>query len=237
MFFQRGFRGTRSQTLRSNPFNQKMRSMQVTRYARSNPFFNDDMKQAFGRANQAVNVLEQKHKTFNTGAKETFVDSQLQHRVVGRDAMIQARESERKNEDNPLLRSVETLPHQFTRREINTVINNVAAMEEEKPTIQYRKTLPLNEPKFRELKGNTEVKKSKAHKCKEFVATPRKSDDLDQKIPAGQGLKRSRPEAIHLTAPVINESQKDDIQPSKLKAIMTKAKVSTIIKSKRRKYN
>lgn len=240
MFFQRGFRGSRgSRTqMRNNPFHQRMKSIQ--RYAQSNPFFSNDMKAAFGKANTTLRTLETQNRTFNTGAKETYVDSQLQHRIVGRDAMIQARESERKNENNPLLRSVETLPHQFSRREMKTVVTNVVAMDEEKPTITYKKTMPLNEPKYSSVKNNTDVKGMKKYKCTEYKANPQVSDDLDQKIPTINkkgSVKRTRPEMINVTAPVLNERQKDQMQSSKLREIMTKAKVSTLIqRNKRRKY-
>lgn len=250
MFFQRA-RQSAHRNVRNGrtPFNNAMQSIRkpsvfgrVNAYARSNPFLNNDVRNEMQQVNSSLKQSAMQYHRQDTGLKDNYVESQLTHRIVGRDAMLQARVSERKNEHNELKHSVPTVPHQFTRREMKVIEDNVMQMEEEKPTVTMKRVIPINEPKYESVKGNTDVKMATKYKSEAFTAKPTQSDDLKNVVVPknARGKKRNAPSALNIHAPVLNETQTDYIAPNLMRhKMIAKTKIATMLKdkgSKRRKY-
>lgn len=142
--------------VRGSLFNHTTQTRAVNRFAQVSTDIKSENRRPFMDANMSIKGAERifKTKVNKSGLKDEFFESQLQHRMIGRDAMIQARESERRNENNPLLRTVETKPVTFTRREVKVVERESKEMERPGMRFRFQKNLPLAESSEMNI-GNT----------------------------------------------------------------------------------
>jgi len=215
--------------VRGPMFNNTTQITAVQRYIRNSGDLKVENRHPFRDAAMSIRGAEKMYARENPGIKDQWFESKLQYRTVGHDAMLQARESERHNENNPLLRSVETKPVRFSKRDVNLVERESMEMDEDVKNVKVERTMPLAESSELNL-GNT-LPNNASSSVKEFKV-PKNWSHLemvkDEKVPQVQQMakagapgsktrkRKSATPAPNQTAPPLGKKAREEVNPETL---------------------
>lgn len=215
--------------VRGPVFNNTTHVTAVQRYVRNSGDLKIENRRPFMDAAKSIRGAEKMYARQNPGIKDQWFESKLQYRTVGHDAMIQARESERHNENNPLLRSVETKPVRFTKRDVNLIEREAMEMDDDVKNVRLERTMPVAESSELNI-GNT-LPIGQHQNVREFKK-PTNYSDLemvkDEKVPqvkqmakAGAPGSKSRKRksatpAPNQTAPPLGKKAREEVNPDTL---------------------
>ena len=210
--------------MRGSLYNNTTHLTAVSRFARNRHDVKIENRIPFIDAARTIHGAAKMYGTHNPGIKEQFFQSNLQMRTVGHDAMLQVRDSERENENNPLLRSVETKPVRFSKRDVNLVERESMEMDQDVKNVDTIRTLPIAEKSELNI-GNTlpvnanadvrEFKKPTNYSDLEF--TLEKNNNNKNKTGRGKKRKQISSDLVpNQSAPPLGKKAKEIINPETL---------------------
>lgn len=163
--------------LRGSVYGNTTQSLAVQRFATYGGIMHPSNRAPFVHANQSMLGAEKLFKTRpgQSGIKDSFTESKINHRLVGRDAMLRALEAKRENEDNPLLKSIETKPITFSKEDVKIVEREAMDMDTDVKNARTVFQMPIAESKIKNI-GNTKPTDAKYY-IKEFK-TPSNFSEL-----------------------------------------------------------
>lgn len=137
-----------SRNRHGNIFGHTTQSMAVDTFAQRSQQLTRANRLPFSDANKTIRGTEIIYKTApgRSGVKDHLFTSNLQQRTIGRDAMFHVREMKRRHEDNPLVKTVETRPVSFSRKDVMQVDKSAAIMDEKRMNMETpmeQKVLPI----------------------------------------------------------------------------------------------
>lgn len=162
--------------LRGSVYGNTTQSLAVQRFATYGGLMHPSNRAPFVHANQSILGAEKLFKTRpgQSGIKDSFTESKINHRLVGRDAMLRALEAKRENEDNPLLKSIETKPVKFSKEDVKIVEREAMDMDTDVKNARTVFQMPIAESKIKNI-GNTKPTEAK-HYIREFTVPTNFSD-------------------------------------------------------------
>ena len=189
-------------------FNFTTQQAAVRRFARNSNFLNQTIRKPFEDANRAIRTAENLYGTAinKSGLKDNFHTTKLKHRTVGRDAMIEAREMQRQSENNPLLKSVETKPVSFSRRDVSLVDkeSKKMVMDVDDTKVRINEVLPRAVKSELNL-GNTLPQNSEGVDVKEY-AKPHNYSELENVVVERSNKRKQM--TVESSAPVLSKKPK-----------------------------
>lgn len=211
-------------------FNNNTQLSAVDRWARNSSIVSSRVRRPFTDANRSIVGAERLYKTQpgKSGIKDTYMELDYKNRIVGRDAMIRAREAKRENEENPLMRSVQTKPVAFSRRDVNLIQRESKKLGEDVKRYTFQGSLPIATTAVENV-GNTlpkhktamtEFKEPKNYSELDMVIDEKKKTDDVVSVPSGK-KRKSVNQGPNVTAPPLSKRAKETVNLDTLVARTT----------------